>query len=245
MSDGSNILIVEDEILISDSIARHLRRWGHRIAGQAISFEEAAEFTQHSSLDLVLLDIRLFGERDGIEFAEYLRRQSAPPPFIYLTSQVDQASLARAKRTQPAGYLAKPIQLPSLRATIDTVLYNHRMSGQEAQGPTIQLKRGKKTVSVPTKDILYLQADHVYVKVVLITGETFLHRGTLSALRDLFTEDSFLQTHRSYIVSIDHITAWSREFVEVGGHRVPVSRQRRQAVITRMERAMGDEGQEV
>ena len=223
------ILIVEDEILIADHIARYLRKMGHQVVGIAISFEEAKTLYHETHPDLALLDIRLNGPKTGIDFAHYLLQQFNPIPFIYLTSQLDRHSINLAKATMPGGYLTKPIQKESLYTTIEMLMHQHWGKQRTAQS-LLQLNNGIQQFEVPIQEILYLQADHIYVRVHMEEEQYILQRGTLKELLKQLPTDQFIQTHRSFVINIRQVSHWDKEAIYVGEKALPVSRSRRKTV---------------
>jgi DNA-binding LytR/AlgR family response regulator len=227
------VLIVEDEVLIADTIERHLIKAGHEVTGKAISYEEAVEAFKAQKPDLVLLDIRLNSPKTGIAVAQWLRAQRKSVPFIYLTSQMDRQSLDAAKATYPSGYLSKPVQARSLKTTIEIALHNH--SAQEKQKTTIRLYNGKQYFQVPIDDILYLRADHIYVKIALEGEDEVVQRATLKEMIDQLPEGQFVQTHRSYAVNVKQVTSWDMENLFFHDAAVPVSRGRRREVFALLE----------
>lgn len=117
----ATILIVEDERLIAMDLARKLDRLGYTACGSTASSEEAIALLQERCPDLVLMDIRLEGEMDGIEVVERLRRES-DVPVIYLTAHADRATLERARHTAPFGFLLKPFDARELASQIELAL---------------------------------------------------------------------------------------------------------------------------
>ena len=103
------ILIVEDEGLVAEDLAGKLRRLGYEVAGIAPEGEQAVAIARRIRPDLVLMDISLGGPMDGIQAAEAIRRQF-DVPVIYLTAHSDPGTLARAKITDPYGYILKPFE---------------------------------------------------------------------------------------------------------------------------------------
>lgn len=227
------ILIVEDEVLIADTIERYLLKEGYQVTGKAISYEEAIEAFQEQAPDVVLLDIRLNGSKTGIAVAQWLNTQRKSVPFIYLTSQLDRQSLDAAKATFPSGYLSKPVQARSLKTTIEIALHNH--SAQEKQKTTIRLYNGKQYFQVPVDDILYLRSDHIYVKIALEGEDEVVQRATLKEMIDQLPEGQFVQTHRSYAVNIRQVSSWDQDYLYGQGYQVPVSRGRRRDVLALLE----------
>ncbi|MEM7369018.1 MAG: response regulator [Bacteroidota bacterium] len=223
------ILIVEDEILIGDTLARYLYKKNYEVVGIATSYEEAQEIFEQELPDLILLDIHLNSQLNGIDFASFVQVHPASVPFIYLTSQTDSKYIQAAKNTFPAGYLSKPIQIGSLFATIEIAMHSHSMQDSEDE-LTIQLSDGKKNILVPINDILFLQADHVYVHVYLDGQASLMPRNALTEILELLPTHQFFQTHRSYAVNLHHVTNWDKNYVYIQGHSIPLSRSRRKAL---------------
>lgn len=122
---AQNILIVEDEGLIAADIASSVARIGHAVTAIASSGEEAMALLKTSTPDLILMDIRLKGELDGIEAALKVRLEY-DIPVVFLTSHADSDTLARAKDATPYGYLTKPFRHPVLASTIEMALARHQ-----------------------------------------------------------------------------------------------------------------------
>lgn len=114
-----NILIVEDEILIAELISEYLIETGHEVLGIALSYEEALQQINLRKPDLILVDIRLYGENSGIDLVNHLNGQQESIPIIYLSSQYDQRTLQLALNTNPYGYLTKPIRKETLWTSIE------------------------------------------------------------------------------------------------------------------------------
>ena len=123
-NNQARILIVEDEVMLAKDLARTLKQLGYEVAGRVSSSDEALKLVEESRPDLILMDIKLEDENDGIEAVEMIRSRF-DIPVVYLTGYAEQDVLDRAKRTEPYGYLSKPVGLLELRSTIETALYKH------------------------------------------------------------------------------------------------------------------------
>ncbi len=121
----TTILIVEDEVIVAADLDHKLDRLGYTVCGRTAYGEDAVALVRELGPDLVLMDIRLAGEMDGVEAAERIRRE-CDVPVIYLTAHADRATLDRAKRTEPFGYILKPFDERELESHIEMALYKHQ-----------------------------------------------------------------------------------------------------------------------
>ena len=121
-----SILIVEDEALIAASLVHALSSLGYTVPEPVATGEEAIRAVKTRKPDLVLMDIKLIGAMDGIEAAEKIRA-IADIPIVYLTAYTDNLRLAKARLTEPYGYIVKPAHSPELKATIEMAMYKHAL----------------------------------------------------------------------------------------------------------------------
>ena len=126
---AKTILVVEDERIVARDIQRSLVDLGYKVPATAASADQAIRLASERCPDLVLMDIRIKGERDGIEAATILR-QRFDVPIVYLTAYADEATVERAKLTQPFGYLMKPVKTYELRSAVEIALFKHEMDKQ-------------------------------------------------------------------------------------------------------------------
>jgi PAS domain S-box-containing protein len=117
------IMIVEDESLVAEDLQHCLEQSGYQVVGIADTYESARALAETSCPDHALLDIRLKGQRDGIELALELCRNGIG--YVYLTSHSDEGTLARAEVTEPLGYMLKPFGAREMLPVLRTALYRH------------------------------------------------------------------------------------------------------------------------
>ncbi|HEY3500933.1 MAG TPA: response regulator [Polyangiaceae bacterium] len=120
------ILVVEDERIVANDIAESLRKMGYDVVGTAASAEECLRQAAEHHPDLVLMDVRIEGDLDGIETAKRLRTRYGMP-IIYLTAYADEETVARACETEPHGYILKPFRTGELRSMIEVALSKHQV----------------------------------------------------------------------------------------------------------------------
>jgi PAS domain S-box-containing protein len=124
--DPKRILVAEDEGIVAIDLQRTLEELGYVVADVASSGREAVEMALRLSPDLVLMDIRLQGEADGIAAADEIRNLCGIP-VVYLTAHMDHETLCRAKLTEPCGYVLKPFRPRELSVTLEMAFYKHEM----------------------------------------------------------------------------------------------------------------------
>lgn len=126
---SSRILIVEDESIIVADIDATLRELGYDVCGTASSGDEAYMLAEKLKPDLILMDILIEGEADGIETAERINF-TLDIPIVYLTAHANGATIERATATRPYGYIVKPFNEQVLHSNIEMALYRHRTDSE-------------------------------------------------------------------------------------------------------------------
>jgi two-component system NtrC family sensor kinase len=145
----TRIMIVEDEIVVARHIESGLRGLGYAVCARVSSGEEAISQAVETGPDLVLMDIKLQGALDGVEAAEEIHSRLGIP-VVYLTAYADEETLARAKITEPFGYIVKPFEIRELHTTIQMALHKHGLERQLAKS-----EARYRTVSELTSDFAY------------------------------------------------------------------------------------------
>ncbi|MCK4430761.1 MAG: PAS domain S-box protein, partial [Candidatus Aminicenantes bacterium] len=126
MKAKTNILIVEDERIVARDIQRTLEDLGYDVSAIVASAKEAFEEVENNKPELILMDIKISGDIDGVETARQVRARY-DIPIIFLTALSDEKTLQRAKITEPFGYIYKPAEEKELQATIEMAILRHNM----------------------------------------------------------------------------------------------------------------------
>jgi PAS domain S-box-containing protein len=129
------ILIVEDDNIVAKDLQKRLSNFGYDVVGFVSTSEEAVKKVVATSPDLVLMDVRLKGEKDGIETASALRSQHGIA-VVYLSDDVDTDTLKRASKTEPFGYILKPFDERELRTTIEMAFYRKELERRFKENET-------------------------------------------------------------------------------------------------------------
>lgn len=119
----TSILIIEDEVMIAEDLAETCLSFGYEVIEPAYSPGDALGKLKKENIDLVLLDINLESDIDGIEIAQYIN-DHLNLPFIYLTSYSDPETLSAARETKPMAYITKPFKKTDIYTSIEIALQN-------------------------------------------------------------------------------------------------------------------------
>lgn len=233
------ILVVEDEIVIADTICATLEDLGYETFEPAINYEEALEFIASHKPDMAILDIQLKGSKDGIDLAHKIEKDYNLP-FIFLTSNSDKATVERAKQVTPCAYLVKPFNSEDLYTSIELGLNNYAKTGGGEKvddnlliEDAIFVKEKDLYYKIKFSDILYLQSDHVYIEVHTVGDRKYLIR---NALKDITARlpKNFFRVHRGYTINLDKVDAINSVYAIVNNARIPIGRNFRSDLIKRI-----------
>jgi DNA-binding LytR/AlgR family response regulator len=215
----TNILVVEDESIVSKDIQMSLRKLGYNVVAACSNGEDAIRAAEEFSPDLVLMDIMLKGEMSGIEAAEQIRERFNSP-VIFLTAYADESTLSKAKITEPYGYIIKPFKEIDLRTSIEMALYKHEKETDvrkerdflysivenKENNDIIFVKSNSKLIKVRTRDIFFIEALKDYVVINTSNARYTIH-STMKDIERKLAPTEFVRVHRSFIVRIDKIVA--------------------------------------
>lgn len=225
----NNILVVEDESIVSKDIQQSLKKLGYNIVGAAATGEKAIELAQENKPDLVLMDIMLKGDMSGIQAAESIR-EMLNIPVIYLTAYADESTLSKAKVTEPYGYIIKPFKEIDLHTSIEMALYKHAkerevikerdflyslVENKDSEG-VIFVKSNSRLVKVNTNNIFFVEALKDYVVINTNEARYTIH-STMKDIEKKLPNNEFLRVHRSYIVRLDKIIAIEQPNIVIEG----------------------------
>jgi len=218
------IFIVEDEPLIAATIAHALEKDGYNVCGISDNAKEALYDIDESRPDLILLDINIIGEINGIGLAEKIN-QKFQIPFLFLTSLTDVNTLNEIKKTKPAGFISKPFNETSLRSNIEITLFKNQQLQQERTliNDAFFIKKKGELVKIKKSDILYIEAYDNYSKLICCKQE-FLLSFTLKSMYERLNDPVFIRVHRSYLININKIDSLFDGYVFIANKKIPIGR---------------------
>ncbi len=229
-------LLIDDEPPALKVLARYIDSIdGLEIAGQCGNAIEALGILQQKTVDVIFLDIKM----PRIIGTEFLRNLSHPPRVIFVTAYREYA--VDGFELDAVGYLLKPVSFERFFKAITKL---SRAMGREtamisteqqpANNAFVYLKVDRDMKKVFINDIEYIESWKDYVMVFLNDGKSFLVKQSITAMENLLSEHKFLRIHRSYIVSLNKITAYNGLSVHLGKQEIPIGRLYKQSVMERL-----------
>lgn len=237
------IFVVEDDFIQQQNLFILLEELGHDLVGFADNYKDAISKILATRPDLVLMDIRITGEKDGIATAEKIN-QLHPVPIIYITSLTDSETIQNASATRPFAYLTKPIERPNLEAAIKLAMahYTAKETSKTKDNSSFEkpifLKQANSYVRVFRSQIFWVEVAKDHYCLVNTTDNEFLIRSTIKEMGQKLSAPEFLRIHRSYIVQVAAITEFDdfESVVTVNGKQLPVGRTYKKKLMELFEK---------
>ena len=241
------ILIVEDDMIIAADISMQLTRMGYDITGILPRGEDALDHVTQNKPDIVLMDVNLKGELDGVQTAERIQDRHSVP-LIYLTANADEATFNRAKHTLPEAFISKPFKRIDLERAIELVVGKMK---KEAADPDFITDNGQETealllddrifvrfkdrmVKIFIKDILFAEAERNYCRIQSANKE-YLMTVPLKTFEEKLQSGQFIRVHRSFVINITKIDELADTYLLIGKKKIPISRSHRDALLKRLK----------
>ncbi|CAM1371751.1 LytTR family transcriptional regulator [Tenacibaculum litopenaei] len=209
------ILIIEDQPDIAQSLHDCLTDNDYHVVGIATTYKEAVSLFFSQTIDLVLIDIFLGNNPEGLAFAETIATiPNAEKPFVFLTSSKDRSIFERAKLSKPFRFLLKPFNelelLYTLEMAIEKFYYQNNVFAGGLENTVIGsnhlfIKKHKSLKKVALTAIIYIEVENRYCTLVTET-DTFVIQISLQKINEYLPENFLQQVHRKFIVNTQKIT---------------------------------------
>lgn len=238
------IMIVEDEVNYSDTLEMIVDELGYETVGVADHGAIAQDLFKKKKPDLVLMDINIKGDLTGIDLARTFQVKRSVP-IIFITSYEDESTFIQAKHTGPFAYLTKPFDPTQLQRNIELALQYAHADGQrvfENQSEVVLastcffVKERNKLVKVPVRDILWIEVQDKYC-TLHTKSKKFALRKSLKELASELDPQTFVQTHRSFVVNaleIDDIDL-NLYSLKIHGADIPLGRSYKEELLQRLQ----------
>ena len=241
MKTKTRILIVEDDMIIAANLSLQLTKLGYEVTGIESRGEEAIYHARLNEPDIILMDVNLKGELDGIETVRQIQ-ENRDIPIVYLTANNDEATFGRAKDTHPHAFISKPFNKLNLQRSIALVaeklkqasLPDKAKEGLEILDDRIFVRHNGKMVKILLDHILYVEADRNYCNIVTENGN-YLVVSTLKAIEQRLRNGNFTRVHRSFMVNISKLDSVAEGHLEIRRKTIPVSRSHKEILLGRLQ----------
>src|ERR1043165_8561036 len=245
-----NIFIVEDESIVAKDIQNSLNKLGYNVIGFANNGKDAIDKITELMPDLILMDIMIKGDLTGIDVSEKIK-EKINVPVIFLTAYADEGTLAKAKITEPYGYILKPFKEIDLHSTIEMAVYKHQKDSallkerdflyslvenkDEKTKDILFVKSNSRLVKVYLKDIYFVEALKDYVIINTEFARYTVH-STMKELDKKLGNVEFVRVHRSFIARLDKIQSIDNQNVILENERkiIPVGGSYREELMQKL-----------
>ena len=210
-----NILIIEDTKSEEEALTSVLLENNYNIVGVATNYTEALTLFYQHKVDLVIIDVFLNGQPEGITFAETITiTPNVAKPFVFLTSSKDRQIFERAKLTKPFSFLLKPFNelevLYAIEMAIEKFYDQTNIFLSEEQDTVIGnshlfIKKKNALKKVALQDIIYIEVEERYCNIIT-SKENYLVALSLTKITEFLYTNTFAKTHRNYIVNTNKIS---------------------------------------
>ena len=242
MEGKIKILIVEDEMIIGANIALQLTSLGYDVLGIIPRAEEVLPKIRQTLPDILLLDIYLKGDLDGIELAHIIQKEFKIP-IIYLTANADDAHFNRAKTTNPYAFISKPFKKLDLQHAIElTILRIQEEKKLEVtdldtfvMSDSIFVRSHDKMIKININDILYIEAERNYCKIHCKEKEHLIV-STLKDLEEKLNVKNLMRIHRSFIINMHHIDEIATSHLVIAKKAIPVSPELKKQLLLHIQK---------
>lgn len=215
----TNILVVINANTVAKDIQNSLIKLGYTVPPISNNANAAIDEMEETMTDLVIIDMMLKGDTGSLEVANIIKKKFNIP-IIFLSDNSDEKILSKSKLIEPYSYIFIPYRDTELYATIELVLHKHQKDTElrrerdifasiilnKESSNCVFVKLNSKHLRVPNKDIQYVEALKDYVIIHTKTAKYTIH----STMKDIYKKlqaSEFVRIHRSYIVSVEKITA--------------------------------------
>ncbi|PKV49311.1 LytTR family two component transcriptional regulator [Aquimarina sp. MAR_2010_214] len=240
MIKNKKVLIVEDEFSIALDIKTSLEKLDYVIVGIASNYKEAMKYSVETMPDIVIMDINISGDKNGIEAAEDIYAKYEIP-IVFLTANGDDATFKEALQSKPFGFLLKPFNIKELSFALQIAL-KKQLENKSSRttwsnnkvSNTLFIKDKSQLIRVKIDEILWVEAMDNYTQIITRNKKIVVNM-FLKEFYEKVPQDKFLRIHRSYMVALDKIDKIENRFVFIGDKNIPVSKAYKSQLLERLD----------
>ncbi len=231
------ILIVEDEWIVSEEIRELLVKAGYEVIGQAEGGQEALAILDRTPADVVLLDINIKGQIDGIELAHQIN-QKLTCAIIFLTAYDNDHFINRAKELKPSAFIIKPFEARNLQLAVEMAFNNLIEANNPPKNDSyiisdfIFIREQSRFRKIALDSIYYAEATGSYTNIYSENGK-FTLAINLKTFEENLNHDQFLRVHRSYLVNLTLVDEYEGNRLFIKGSAIPISLSHKEEFLRR------------
>ncbi|PIB35054.1 hypothetical protein BFP72_06415 [Reichenbachiella sp. 5M10] len=235
MSEKRRVLIVEDQPIIADDIAICLEQMGHEVVDICDSADQALMALDQHDIQLILLDIKIKGDKDGIQLAQLIR-QKTMIPFVFISSLYDKTTITRAKNAEPSGYIVKPFKDEDIQVAVDMAFAKNkieRVSRPNTEQLNLFVREKNAIVPLDFNQILYIEASDNY-SIFYTEGDKHVVSQTLKNVEEKLSNQGYCRIHKTFLVNLRKIDRIENSVVFVDGSPLPIGKVYRKSFMDRL-----------
>ena len=237
------ILIVDDDINLANKIEKELKEIGYQVCGIACNYYDGFELFQNTNPDIILLDVHLNDELDGIDLAIKITNDFKKKiPIIFMTIDNTVNTFEKAKKLKPFSYLQKPADKFTIQHHIELALHFYSESEQAYSSKSLKqgvftenhffIKKSRKIMKVMINEILYAKVDSNYT-TVFTKSDQYIIYSSLCDLHDKLPQNKFIRIHKNFIANLDEVSEFDFEeyTVSVSGKVLPLGKKYKPEIV--------------
>lgn len=217
------ILIIEDDQEISNYLKFLIKKLSYIVAGVVTNYEDAIEKIGSLEPDLLLVDIKLHGNKTGVDLAQEASKVFKAP-IIFITSVPVNEVIENIRLENVQGYLSKPFKEDDLFAAIELAMDKlSSKSDNYMSDQSVFVKHKSGFVRIHKGEIKYFEADGSYTNIY--TSQKYVIRKNLKEVAETIDSNLFFRTHRSYLVNMNFVNGINYNSINLAGEELPINKK--------------------
>ncbi len=236
-----NIFLVEDNLSFALEIEMLIQQLGYGFSGQVDNAQDAIEGIESKLPDLVLVDIGIKGQGNGIELATYLEKKNIP--FIFITQSRDRTTYASAQALKPIAYLVKPFDLLTLQSTLEEAVRKleankkrvDAAAGMENDQESFYIRNNNVLNRIEFSDIYWIKSDGNYCNIHT-EKKKYVTKVSLVSMMKKLEKLEFIRVHKQFIVPIRRIENINlfNNLLYIGDKMIPIGRSYKSSLVKQL-----------
>jgi len=242
--DNIKILVVEDDLSLALEIEMMIADLGYFYMGNFTNSEDAINKITTDKPDLIIMDINIQGEKNGIDIAKEISSEKIP--LIFITAYKNKNYFNQAKLTTPAAYLLKPLQMLSLQNTVELAVMNmqksdvsdeQQWSDNISEQGTVFIKMNKVLRKIYVRDIYWIEVSGNYSYLHTQEKKYILKMSLKTILKNINPHADFIRVHKQFVVQIKCIDSVnpSQNTLKILENSIPIGRKYKKELLDKIQ----------